>query len=412
MNLITMEIASNTQPGDERRVPEKQSELPAVSLLPGFTDNGAADLWLTRSDLRAVQRLRSAKPAGLQSIGLLIVWYGVICCNQLAGLLMSLWLSAGFAVPMVLSLLAIGKMNEGNVNGALRLCELARKLEPWLGPVGVIFSSVFLDQVRAVALSMNGQLVESQVILAQRLDARNDVLSEPAIQTTFGSIYANTGNLDKAEEIYTKRYQTARSSFTEPLSKGIASSNMGWIHLLKGNNEVSLQYSREAMAIIRKQDFRLMGCSLISPDWDWLKSNTLTNAARACIRLNDFEEAERLLDEALALVVRLSKHCGANSEVQLGFAELRLQQGRLTEAHLYAQSAIECYRGSVGPAFYSFVYARKVLAKILQLLDREKESQELLLQAEIEEHTVIEDNENLLLKMRKKILPGNLIRIQ
>jgi tetratricopeptide (TPR) repeat protein len=308
------------------------------------------------------------------------------------------WSFASLAVPLICGYRAFSLLEAGDPKRALKVAEASAVAVRYLGPMAAIYHSFFLEQVRAIAFAMQGRIVDAQVMLVQWVYCPEKMLSDSLMQTTFGALYSYVGRVDLAEKIYSARYEASKSKFTSKNAKAVAAANMGWARFLTRDYESSKELSYEALSYVSK---------LNQDEWVWIKIGVWTNLARTCIRLDQISEAEKLVSDAWDLFAQQTRHPGIRAgEINLTFAELRFVQGRFEEALLYANSATECYQSSLAPGNASVVYAMRLKAEILRALGNIEESDYIIAQSEIDEHTLREDNENRLDDLRMQLLSG------
>jgi tetratricopeptide (TPR) repeat protein len=380
-----------------------------VQSLPDPSAIEKAEIWLDEHELQAFRRARKVQEA--HAFLPLLVFIPVLAIDLLCGGMMQAtwlrfmmftsfwWYVSCFVVPLLFGYTAFSLIEAGDPSGALRVCDTSdRVMRRCFGPLAVFYQSFFVDHVRAIAFAMRGRIVDSQVMLAQWIYAREGLMDDGLMQTTFGALYGYVGRVDLAEKIYTTRYENSRKRFTSKMSQGVAAANMGWVRFLLGDYAESKRYSNEALSYCGKGN---------NADWVWVKISIWTNLGRACVRLGELEEAERHIRNAWKLLLAQTKHPGIRTaEINLAFAELRFVQGRLDEALLFVNSSTECYVATLAAGNSSVVYAMRVKAQILQAMGQESESQKIVAQAELDEHALREDNEARLDELRMKLLCG------
>ncbi len=234
----------------------------------------------------------------------------------------------------------------------------------WLFPLSGLLHSQ--------ALKGCGKLVEAQVVEARSF-------KDPIL-----SMYAEGGDLTTQVAFRRVHYDEARTDKVE-LKKLEAAINLGYALLLSDDCSASLEFSEEALKLIRGRE---------STSWRSPKVHALINCARAKIRILKLEEGERLLDEVLDVLKGIKHEC-ARGELQLALAELRLRQGRLEEAKLYALIAVDEYKRKSGSGTLHSVYSKQLLASILHLQGRSAEAADLVMSADLEEDDMIRYNQSM-----------------
>lgn len=356
--------------------------------LPAYPDNTAHQMWLAENELTLPKRklfpLDSVYMFGWCSCLMVVSKYQDI--DQILSALM-----LGSIIPLwrliAISLLyrkVRARFFDDDYQTVIKMCRKTRELR-W-APFNEVFYSMLLARLDVHAHTYLGQAVEAQQIL--RLHSSD--WSDAQRMTRMAEIYLVTGNIVRAEALYTTVYNIVQSSGTATyIEKTLACTNMASVMLAKNDGVTALKYAETALSLLGIESDATTRTLLV---------HTLRVKARALIRLNREDEGDQMLETAKQTSERLKERAGvtwclSEAELQLAYAELRLQQNRLQEALLHAQCAIDLYGSKTHPGHSMSVYAHRLLATILCRLNREPESMEVLSKSEMGQNKLIEDNE-------------------
>lgn len=322
--------------------PAVLSESEPQSQLPSFTDTSNSSMWLSDEEYREIDRKKCHRRV-FQTFGAAVAWMAwLVICPKVGVSLLALLLyrfsvaADAISCPRIL---------------ALRVKQF-KSSDAWL-------PSFFAQLTEKLAALAHARAGEFSTAFFRSADEQMRLFC-----------WQEGGNLERREAKLLEKYRKTRTA-------GVA-AHLGHTLLQKGDVASSFAYSQEAIRLANRNS-RVSG---------WF---AMLNSARACTRMNELAESERILSELIAQL----PNCTAidSGEVSVALAELRFKQDRMEEAELHARNAYECFRGRYAEGTPIRVYAERLLALVLKCEGRVNESTELLFAADISEQLMFASNE-------------------
>lgn len=333
---------------------------------PWYTDRTNDDYLLQQSEL---QRFKNPIAMNLSFLPHMLLYACIAkCLTDLGGFpfeLNVLWIS----LASMFVFLRFWEWSCATPLPALRFFE--RSPLKWFVPFGEVAYSR--------ALCGAGRLVEAQVLQTRHLGFQ------------MLSVYSTAGYYKNTLEIAATACERTNTSLVgNSTIKYSNAVNLGYALLLTDDCAESIRLSEEVLNWTEGKNTRAARAHRVE---------ALINCARAKIRQGILTEAEAHLCE-LEQILTPADNC-SHGELQLGYCELRLREGRDEEALLYAQIALAEYEAKEAPGTCQVSYAKHLLAYTLFRCGRTSEAESLRLTAHLEEDDLLQVNRNARLRCEK-----------
>jgi len=222
-------------------------------------------------------------------------------------------------------------------------------------------------------------LVESQFVQAEvlagivliaydrfRLLPRRRTI-EVMLKNFMALAYLGQGHFLEAKALFKECLERSRLQ----LSKTVILNNIGYCELELGNTDEAYKMLAGSVAGAKRRTLpeRLIFLGVSS------------NMARACVKKNLLEEAEKHLDGCLALAEQTNAPAAQRGIAYEAFGDLRLAQGRLEEAEHHFGSAIDALHGVLTDTHPSMIRITTSLATVLEKEGKLEESSRLFRKA-------------------------------